>query len=745
MVARAILVLTIALTVWSCSWHVQKSVAFDHSISIRDPLLLKLAPAAENLDLDAEGQLLPGTYEVGSGQSGTVPIKIDKDTGFKFSVHLPLNGATTVSTRNATGKLETTQPLIVSNIPSPTAITLDHGKATVDVDLARAILAGIVNICHAGGAEGARSSITQMIGPFRISSASLTLRKSPAEWNDLRLKVDSGKITLEDAAFQNKSDFSGTCTMRAAVSGVQRKESERRIGVAADNCNINLQFFMQRKGSAVSLKMHPEFQNTMEISKLELARKTSRLTSASSKADFRSIECAHTMNTNDRSLSASARLLLGDASVHADSQARSIAGDLIMKNSALLNLDIENKNDFLEVSLPSAKAKNVTLSIAKPHSKIGIVMHEAGLTDLLFRKDAHMSLTLSKGEFSPSRVRWSSGKRQADIKIVNGTKIKIDRPITISTTDIGAVVFRNVPLEMKAGAMYLTNGKEKIALDGIAGKMLVSVEGPEAEVQGSIKAHANKQGLLGIPDFNASAKGLSLTSSPEHVHLKLSECQLVFPRESLRNAVQDSLSSGKSFPVNKLVFADRKWRYRNMTLESVKVEQPAVTELAIDAKNNVAVAGKAKVTAIGTVERYNMKINPLSKTERGWIKKTWSGQGTVSGKGNVQLVFVPEKSLSDSKINYDAAITFAVPEDLELDWSQVDEGLLGKSEKALVAGVIKHAGTFTDTRGIPLKVAGSIKLFKTSDPRLKLIRISNATLVPSKSNVQVKFSADAVL
>ena len=86
-----------------------------------------------------------------------------------------------------------------------------------------------------------------------------------------------------------------------------------------------------------------------------------------------------------------------------------------------------------------------------------------------------------------------------------------------------------------------------------------------------------------------------------------------------------------------------------------------------------------------------------------------------------------------------------VPEKLTVDWSQVADDLIGKTENALIGSAIKHANYFTDKDGIPLDFKGSAPLFTKPEPILEKIHVDKFKLVPKGDRVQILISGAIVL
>ncbi len=731
----------------SCSMHVKEARAVDESITVRDPMLSKMLSFIDEVNLQAEGKFAPGTYQVKTKNGKSLSVKVPDNNAFKLTLHLTLHGSNVIDTKAAEGTFETTNPIFVANLPAPTNIQFDHGKISADVDLVRTVSATVINMLQ-GSAEKDDSShaALKLVEKLRISKAIFTLKKSAVvQLNDFKINLQSGKLVLENANFQNKSDFRGTWRVVATINEATKPEQKNKVGVSLRDAFAELAFAVERKENILTLHLISESRNVLEMKSLKLSRGANHLIAKNALATVKTANVKHTMNASDDSIDSSAQLLLDNCEVQAKSPSSAISGKLAVKQNALIDLDIEGSKELLEVNVPRAKASDVSVEIIRPGGSVSLALRQASIDSFLFRKDGQIVATLSKGEVSPASIHWVADKKRIDVVMQPGTKIRLEHPITAGSTTDGSMHGKNLPFNLKSGRIAITNGKNKLALENISGEVVVSVEDSDIKLRGNITARAGLQPLLGIPDLMVSVEKISLDSKDKHVKVHLTGCHLKVPQSEINNAIRTNLASGKTFALKRPVFEKMKWRYRNMMLETVTIKQPSLSTLTFDKKNHFNIACNANLTAKGTVERYNLKINPLSKESRGWIQKTWSGQGTVAGKTGCTISFVPGVSLKDSALKYDADARFAIPDDLTIDWSKVDEGLLGRSEQALIKEVVSHSGAFSPAEGIPLKSSGSIKLFKHPDDRLGLVRISNVLILPSKQNLDLSFTADAHL
>lgn len=144
----------------------------------------------------------------------------------------------------------------------------------------------------------------------------------------------------------------------------------------------------------------------------------------------------------------------------------------------------------------------------------------------------------------------------------------------------------------------------------------------------------------------------------------------------------------------------------------------------------------------GTVERLHTGIRG---PERGWKQHPWTAKGPVSGHGNASYALLVGKSLAESEINYDAKVKLPVPDKLTVDWSQVSDDLLGKSEHALIGGALKHSKYFTDKDGIPIEFKGSQRVFPTSAPILRSIKVSKFVVAPKGTMLQLQVAGKLVM
>jgi hypothetical protein len=151
-----------------------------------------------------------------------------------------------------------------------------------------------------------------------------------------------------------------------------------------------------------------------------------------------------------------------------------------------------------------------------------------------------------------------------------------------------------------------------------------------------------------------------------------------------------------------------------------------------------------ELEVFGTVEKSGIKDMLLKKDK--FEKKPWSATTKATGTGSLTYKVIPAQSLAASKVHYQLSMAMPMPDDVDLDWSKVSEGVLQKAEETIITSVLKHIKPFKGTRVMPLAYSGEVSLFSDSkQPILKILSVDHITTKAAAGGMQVNFVAHAKL
>jgi len=90
-------------------------------------------------------------------------------------------------------------------------------------------------------------------------------------------------------------------------------------------------------------------------------------------------------------------------------------------------------------------------------------------------------------------------------------------------------------------------------------------------------------------------------------------------------------------------------------------------------------------------------------------------------------------------LKYDLSFNLPVPDDVDLDWSQVSKGIMEKAETSIITGMIKKL------KSVPLNYHGNLSLFAGEKSKLGHLKVSNFKTVPAQDGIDLSFVADLSL
>jgi hypothetical protein len=136
----------------------------------------------------------------------------------------------------------------------------------------------------------------------------------------------------------------------------------------------------------------------------------------------------------------------------------------------------------------------------------------------------------------------------------------------------------------------------------------------------------------------------------------------------------------------------------------------------------------------GTIEKGGL-LAVLKKEKSGWEVKPWSATGKVEGDGVLKYKIKPLDPFTKSQIDYELSLDLKPAKDVDLDWTQVSDGLLSKAENSIITKFISSY----DPKAY-LKKA-SYKFFKTETKKLSNVVVTKVATAPTKDGLSIAFSA----
>ena len=259
--------------------------------------------------------------------------------------------------------------------------------------------------------------------------------------------------------------------------------------------------------------------------------------------------------------------------------------------------------------------------------------------------------------------------------------------------------------------------------------------GKDVRIDSDMDFTIEESDLFGGGDADVKARGFSLESRNGNAVAHIGQCIVTVDDSAIEEAIRDQLPNNKVFALNKCV-EDKKWRYRNVMVNTVTVKNLSLEDASQDSNNSLAFSVSGDVAAAGTVDKTHL-LDAFSKSPK-WDTKPWSATAHCNGNGTVTYKLVPKDSLANSEIQYKIAMKLPIPDDVKLDWSQVTGGLMRAAEKAII---VSHLSKIT----VPINYGSTAKIFATKKKQLMSIKVSHMVVSPCATGSELSFAADADL
>lgn len=740
-----------------CTSCTTQSVPLHLSVEIKDPDLKSLVAVAERVDLTASGNLRRGTYHIGSKT-----LTVISKTQFSIDAAVPLRGSLSViEMTEASGMFKTSAPVRLNGVPVP--VVLPFSKGVASAELSQIIASFVVSVLQGSvGPDPAHDSISHMHEDIHIKKATLTLRPgSTLEWHGNRLTFGQGSvIELSEAQCDDRFNYRANGRIRldlAACSMPINEHSSIRMR------NAEMVAFMEVSSKDGVLEMHQsnspwQVQQPISMMAEELgveksipvagasslsAMKLSGKTSAVSFYKFG----IRKIRDKTAELSGAGQIRMADCALSFNGADEKVLAS--MPQGMTADLDFATSGGATDLSLNIAdalEAREIEWVMHRGKSRLVVKIDRARLNHIRVKKGEQSALEIAEGTVTPSNLEWSSGKQSVTVQLLPGAKLALSKGIKFAGAEVNSLVSSGVsfPVDVRLGSARIKTDAGKFECSGLKGRVNVDAGRHDIVLAGNLDLDVKgKADFLSSEPVNAHVGSLAVKASDEQISLSLKNCRLFLPLAPIKKSIKEGLPDKKTFNVNKVLFTNRKWRYRNFILKQVDVLEPQIQSIEFAQKNEIEFDGAAKIQATGTVERFSVERNLLAGKESAWEERPWQAEGSVTGKGRADYQLLPGKTLSESAIKYDAMFSMPVPKDLAVDWSTVSGGILGRSEQSLISEVILHADYFTPRDGITLKHSGRLPLFTKKDERLNALKVSKFSTLGNSNNLIVQFDAQA--
>jgi hypothetical protein len=257
------------------------------------------------------------------------------------------------------------------------------------------------------------------------------------------------------------------------------------------------------------------------------------------------------------------------------------------------------------------------------------------------------------------------------------------------------------------------------------------------DLDGKINFSVANSNIFGSNKTDVSVNGLSVESKNGRSSAQLKSCCIVIPVAALKEQIEEHLPDDKVYPINKTMLAERKWRYKNAVVESITLHNPRLDKIEMTSAGVAKFTASGDADAKGTIEKGGLLS--IVKGPSKWEQRPWTASAHMVGSGIVNYKIVANNSLSNSELDYSVSMDLPLPDDIDLDWSQVNDGLLEKAERNAVVKSIQKL------KPLHLEFLNKkVKLFPNGRKNFNALKLKDLKSKPVAAGLELDFNANAV-
>ena len=693
-------------------------------VKVTDPTIRRLTGITREIKIDAKGRFKKGTFLVNN-----IPITIPPDTGFHLEVTVPIDNPDVISTKNAVGRLKTTNQLSVASVPVPQELEIKKGKVTGRFDLGRTMSAFFFNLLQVGAVSGEMHSMLESI---ELENVYMDLRPgSKLIIGEKSLSIgDGSKVHLKDAVVNYDLTFTGNCEV-----DINFGKNCRWVGSKVD-CLFDgghAKFLLKAEKLKDRLKLSRNGEKNYEPLLLE--------------------NCVFNFGKNKRCHSKSAKGLITPSEfwwqqvkeaphplMHLVAAMDMVGTHLTLKTDihqtdayfpgtipARLTVDIK-ENDrptHFDTSGP-ALAEDATITIKKKNTSIKLSLRQVTVKNVDYNRLDDLKFSLAGGTSSLKSLEWSGQNSNFDLECGAGSKLTVPDEMLIVKAKGDEKTQLKLPIVLDLSSARLRSKSSTIPVKNLSGDIVVSV-GPEVHVSSDMSFELGSPTLLGDQSAKIDAKGLELSIRNGQPGIYLQDCTLIVPDKALEKALRKKIPDHFELTLNKTIRKSKKWRYSNAIADTAKITDFKLENLVADQPDTLSFEATAMVRVDGTVDKSGIVFN-RNKEET----KPWNVEGMVRGKGKIKYT-VEAKKKGPARLTYKLNMNVTVPDDVKLDWSKVASGVLKMAERKIIVGHIKEVE-------IPIEKSGDLEIFDRKS-QISELRISKMTMKETPRGRLIKFTA----
>jgi hypothetical protein len=739
--ARSILTpLLLAALLAGCSNNLvppqKQSIRAIAKVDVKDPLLRNITQATDTFELKASGVFHPGVYVIKN-----TSVHVDPNTKFTIELTVKIDDPAVISTENADGKLVTSVPLVIKGVSLPTSISLHHGTVSGDVDVAQTLGAFFLTVLTNQDLGQSNTDDTRkMVQTAHVEKAALRL-KPGSTLNFGKKSIHVGKdsaIELTDVDVDSDLNYRGS-----ALFDINFLKDSKWIG---ESCDVDF------NGGQALVKLQAERKQNVFTLTLKEPHQALTLTDClirwgKNKGSFaRSVRGLMSLdeltwqrkdNSADAALHLLATMTLENTHLDLITDTQETNAQFVEKVPCQLQVDIDDQGHRSTqfATHTTEVASTARIDIKRPTTNLSIYLENAKVGPIAVDKTGRMEFSLDKGTAKLKQLDWSSAKRTFTLCTAGASLLSLPNGMELSTSGKAGGAKMTLPVVLKLGNATLKGSKSEMKLSKLDGKMVITVD-PDVRISSDMDFSFEKFALVDGRKADVKARGFDLQAEKGRAIATIKTCEIDWPQGTLGDALRKQMPTSKVFEPHKLI-QNQKWRYRNAVIEKVTLTHLDIDHLQSSGVNGVDFTVSGDVDVNGTIEKGGLLSTLMHTDSKHWETRPWTASGHCTGSGKVTYKLIAGNSLASSVLAYSVKMKLPIPDDVQLDWSQVSGALIGSAEKAIILSYMKKLD-------IPLDLAGKINVGGATDSQFDNVKISHLHSEPSDKGTKLTFSAQAI-
>ena len=714
----------------------KQTVKADVRIKVEDPVVRRITAITDRFDLEASGKFKGGSFMVRDKT-----MKFAPDTTFTLKLTLPIDDPNIISTKGATGELTTSQPISVNGIPAPEKLILKKGTVTGDVDIVRTIGIFIFNVLeHQDVAAEGGGDWKKAFAELTINKSSLEMRpNSTMELGKQHVHIGkNSRLTFKDLIVDSDFNYTGQCIVDVNFAD-QNTYRGTKIDLDFNGGSMLINFNAKRQNGVVTLTA-PGQQKPIRLT--DCIYRFGREKKSNAHAEVvllneKRFVWQKTEGTDKPAIHFSSDMVLQKTILHILNTKLNLLANF--PSSVPAKLDIDRKEEGLmetNFNTPNlVPAANADITMHRQTEDVNVKLADALVGPISITKFGDLQLSLANGNAKLRQISWGSDDHGFTLDTSGGSTLSITKGMSMDLVKDQEGITCTLPMTLKLGQAKLSSNAMKLGLSNLNGNMILKID-KGVDLDGKINFSVANSNLFGSNKTDVTVNGLSVESKNGSSRAQLRNCSVVIPTAALKDQIEEHLPDDKVFPVNKTMLAERKWRYRNAVVSDITLHDPRLDQIEMTSPGVAKFTASGDADAKGTIEKGG--ILSVIKGPAKWEKRPWSASARLVGTGVVNYKILANNSLSNSELDYSASIDLPLPDDIDLDWSQVNDGLLEKAERNAVVKSIQKIKPlhleFNDKK---------VKLFPNGKKNFDALKLKNLTTRPVTAGLQLNFNADA--